>query len=116
MALRRITDFERVLVVEGYSDLLFFAEVLEHLECADRVFIQQFNGKSDLVEKLETFRACMAEAGFQAQSPAKGLVGSLLAIRNDEDPRLGPGARRGVFDLGQPGFDALRVFLAEFKP
>lgn len=50
-----IKDFDRVLLVEGYSDLLFYAEVLEVLGKQGTVFIKDFNGKSDLTSKLEAF-------------------------------------------------------------
>ncbi|HVK71618.1 MAG TPA: DUF3226 domain-containing protein [Polyangium sp.] len=47
---------ERVLIVEGYGDLLFYAEAIEKGSCNfPGVFIKHFNGKSDLVTKLETF-------------------------------------------------------------
>ena len=63
---------------------------------------------------VETFRDCMAQAGMAALSPAKGLVGSLLAIRNDDDPRLGPGARAGLFDFSHTGYEPLKEFLKGF--
>ena len=192
-----------VLIVEGYSDLLFYAEFLEALGRQAGVFIKHFNGKSDLATKLETFLtpqllatkqafgvivdadtspqaasaevakllsqltgqtvaagqwtvgkprvdlfvtpdgsangeietlvwhawsgdpvneeprrcvdqfvACMSKAGFTARSPDKGVVSALLAIRNDDDPRLGPGARAKVFDLERPEFSQLKQFLS----
>lgn len=44
----------RVLVVEGYSDLLFYAEVLESLGRLDGVFIKEMHGKDDLLAKLKS--------------------------------------------------------------
>ncbi len=199
----RLESRDRVLIVEGYSDLLFYAEVLESLGKHGQVFIKHFNGRPDLATKLETFltpqllatkqafgvvvdadtngqntaaefmklltrlsaqavtvgawtnskprvglfvtpdgksngeietlvwRAwssdpangqskkcigdfveCMASVGLKAQSPDKGLVSALLAIRNDEDPRLGPGARARVFDFSRPEFSQLKQFLS----
>jgi hypothetical protein len=200
----KLDQCERVLVVEGYSDLLFYAEVLEAVGKLDGVFIKHFNGREDLQTKLETFltpqlllskvsigivvdadasavkaatnlsslltkltgqtvvqsswttatprlgffiapdgtssgeietlvwRAwaddpgnakaqkcvetycdCMGKAGFHPQSPDKGLVSSLLAIRNDDDPRLGPGARaRNIFDFNRPEYKPLKDFLS----
>lgn len=202
----KLQDCTNVLIVEGYSDLRFYAEMLESLGKHGAVFIKQFNGKSDLMLKLEEFitpqllaektkiavivdgdnnpsgtftglqsklaqltgktvaaagswtggqpdigifvtpdgakngeietlvwdawsgdpanlpakkcveqyRDCMAAAGFVAQSPEKGLVSTLLAIRNDEDPRLGPGAQQRVFDFARPEFGNLLSFLAKF--
>ena len=51
--LRQIEDFDRVLVVEGYSDLRFYAEVLEHVERDSIISIKDFNGKEDLLLKLD---------------------------------------------------------------
>ncbi len=201
----KLENRDRVLIVEGYSDLLFYAELLEVLGKQDEVFIKPFNGKADLAVKLETFltpqvlaakRAigvivdadtsaantaseltklltrladqpvvlgawtkgkprvglfvtpdgnsdgeietlvwqawsadpangqprkcidefvgCMTRAGLKAQSPHKALVNALLAIRNDDDPRLGPGARAKVFDFNRPEFSPLKEFLSGF--
>jgi hypothetical protein len=63
---------------------------------------------------IEDFVSCMHVSNAVAQSPDKGLIGALLALRNDEDPRLGPGARANVFDLNSPHFQSLRQFLAGF--
>jgi hypothetical protein len=202
---RKIEDYEQVLVVEGYSDLLFYAEVLEELGAHEKVFIKELGGRTGLKAKLETlvnpgllnsksaiafivdadvapettrnslqgllsaitrqpvvdgqwsggkpkigllivpggnqageiedlvwdswasdtanaaekrcvegYISCMQSAGSTAHSPAKGLIGSLLAVKYDEDPRLGPGARRNVFKLGRPELQKLRDFLSGF--
>ena len=205
MAKPNIKDFDRVLCVEGYSDLHFYAEFLEDIG-KQGVFIEQFNGKADLIAQLdvlitpqllaekkrigvimdaddnpagtfigfqsalarltgqsvpaagmwthgtpriglfvapdagskgeietlvwrawsadganaaakqciETFTDCMQAAGQFAKSPDKGLLAALLAIRNDEDPRLGPGARANVFDFTRTEFAALSEFLSGF--
>jgi hypothetical protein len=202
----KLEDFTRVLIVEGYSDLHFYAEFLETLGKPNSVFIKAFNGKSDILVQLETFitpqllkekakiavivdadesaagaldsvrnkltaitgqtltahgtwtggtpdiglfvtpdglntgeietlvwqawsadpanaaaktcieqyRDCMAAAGRVAKSPDKGLLSTLLAIHNDEDPRLGPGAQKNVFDFERPEFAGLRAFFSNF--
>jgi hypothetical protein len=198
-------DYERVLVVEGYSDLLFYAEALECVHLDDKVFIHPFNGRADLNGQLESFFspgllsekthlgvivdadqdakgagsrfssalktltkqqvsvghwsvsiphiglwiapgdgnpgeieslvwrawssdpdnaaskacidafvACMGKNGLHAKSPDKGLINALLAIKNDEDPRLGPGARARAFDFSRPEFASLLEFLKGF--
>ena len=203
---RNIDDYDQVLVVEGYSDLHFYAEVLEKLAAHEKVFIQQLGGNALRNAKLETFVSpgllvsksaiafifdadtspkttrnslenllsritaqhvvdgqwsggkpniglfivpggdqegeietlvwnswasdaantaakrcvegyisCMQSTGATAHSPAKGLIGSLLAVKYDEDPRLGPGTRGNVFDLGRPELRKLRDFLAGFQ-
>lgn len=205
MAKPNIKDFDSVLCVEGYSDLLFYAEFLEDLGKTG-VYIADFNGKADLIAQLdalitpqllaektrigvvmdadgnpagtftsfqnalatltgqtvaapgtwtdgtprvglfvapdagsqgeietlvwrawsadeanapakaciETFISCMQADGHSAKSPDKGLLAALLAIRNDEDPRLGPGARANVFDFTRAEFAALSEFLSGF--
>ena len=50
---RQIEDYDRILVVEGYSDLLFFAEILEDLDAHETVFIKELGGKSWTRAKLE---------------------------------------------------------------
>jgi hypothetical protein len=205
MAERKIEEYGRVLVVEGYGDLLFYAEVLEAVGKHPQVFIKELGGKADLRRKLETlvtpallaakealafvfdadtkpdatraeleallsrltgqqvvdgkwtvgkprigllivpggnaqgeieslvwhswgsdpvnapqkkciedYVACMAGQNATAHSPDKGLIGALLAIKSDDDPRLGPGARTNVFDLHRPELKVLRDFLSGF--
>jgi uncharacterized protein DUF3226 len=199
----KLENYDRVLAVEGYSDLLFYAEVLEMVGKNDQVYIKEFNGRSDLDTKLETFLtpqllatkqsigvivdcdtngeqtarrfqtllsrltnqavtvgnwtvgpprvgflvvpdvsrtgeietlvwdawsndplnasakacvddyfACMDRMNLRCRSREKGLVSALLAIRHDEDPRLGPGTRAKVFDLSRPEFQNLSRFLS----
>ena len=202
----KIEDFQRVLVVEGYSDQLFYLAALKKLGKEGLVFVKEFGGKQNLRLKLETFVtaqlladkthiavivdadeepdgtivslrtrlteitkqeiaahgqwtagsprigffvapdaatpgeietlvwrawsadpnhaiekahieeyiANMKEAGRSARSPDKGLVGAMLAVLNDEDPRLGPGAREGIFDFTHPEFATLSEFLSGF--
>ncbi len=203
--LMKIEDFDRVLGVEGYSDLLFFAELLEEIGKHGRVFIKEIEGTFGLEKKLEAlispallsakkkigfifdadtdahstrnklqrllstltgqavkdgewtngvpqiglfivpggsvngeietlvwqswtsdpanagqrqcieqFIACMQNQQAKSRSADKAPVGALLAIRYDDDPRLGPGARANVFDLRRPEYDSLKTFLATF--
>ena len=195
---------KKVLVVEGYSDLLFYAEVLEYLGKHDQVFIKDLGGKKNLSLQLDLFLTpdllvsresigiivdadadalgtsqyvssalkkattvdvldgvwiganpklgffvapgngnagevetlvwqawskspqnlpakqcvdsylnCMNQIGFKAHSPDKGRISSLLAVRADEDPRLGPGARENIFDFSLAEFAPLRNFLSQ---
>lgn len=199
---RDLKDCSKVLAVEGYSDLHFYAEVLEHVGNFDAVYIQQFNGRTELLKKLEafltpdllaekesvgiildaddnapariqsissllqrlthrsiqhgtwstgepklgflvvpdgtnagyvetlvwkawaadpgnseakecveTYLSCMEQHNLRAKRPDKGRVSALLAVKNDEDPRLGPGARAKVFDFDRPEFAGLLQFL-----
>lgn len=200
-----IEDFDKVLVVEGYSDLRFYAEILEYVGLGNQVFIQEITNRAGLTVSLETllkpdilatkrmigvivdadnapsrnaqrleasltqicgqtvstgqwssktpriglwlapgggvageietlvwrswsndpansqtklcvenYIACMRSAGVVARSPDKGLVSTVLAVRNDEDPRLGPGAQARVFDFSRPEYSDLCQFLKGF--
>lgn len=58
----REKDYNRFLLVEGYSDLTFLAEMLEHLgigpsegQGATSVFIKEFSGKADLLDQIEAW-------------------------------------------------------------
>jgi hypothetical protein len=62
---------------------------------------------------IDDFISCMAKAGMKPKSPDKARIGALLAIKNDDDPRLGPGARANVFDFTRPEFEPLLRFLGE---
>jgi hypothetical protein len=64
---------------------------------------------------IESFVDCMGRSNHRPKSPHKGLVNSLLAIQNDEDPRLGPGARANIFDFLRPEFVPLLEFLKGFS-
>lgn len=65
-------------------------------------------------ESVLTHLAKMETAGWKSKSPDKGRIAAFLAAAYDEDPRLGAGAREGLFDFDDPGFDRLRKFLMEF--
>ena len=62
---------------------------------------------------IDSFISCMASLGITARSPDKGKIGALLAIRNDDDPRLGPGAQAGVFSFDRHEFAPLLDFLGQ---
>ncbi len=63
---------------------------------------------------VDAFEKCLARAGVRAKSPDKARLGAMLAFKNDEDPRLGPGARAKAFDLTRPELGGLRTFLEGF--
>jgi hypothetical protein len=64
---------------------------------------------------VESYVACMEKSGHGPKSVHKGLVNSLLALKNDDDPRLGPGARAKIFDFSRPEFVSLLAFLKGFE-
>ncbi len=65
-------------------------------------------------ESVLTHLATMESAGWAAKSPDKARISAFLAAAFDEDPRLGAGAREGLFDFNDPGFARLSKFLTEF--
>jgi hypothetical protein len=57
------------------------------------------------------FQQKMAGLGWKGGETDKGRIAAFLSAAHPEDPRLGPGAREGVFDLETPGLSRLRHFL-----
>src|SRR6266700_1355555 len=55
MAEWKIENFDRVLIVEGYSDQQFYKAMLKFLGNPDSVYIKEFGGKENLSIKLEDF-------------------------------------------------------------
>jgi hypothetical protein len=54
----------------------------------------------------------MQRHGATLKSPDKVRIGAMLAVHNEDDPRLGPGARRRIFDFNSPALAPLGQFLA----
>lgn len=88
----RLAECDRVLVVEGFDDLLFYAELLESLGNDGRVFIKQMGGKGNLTsEALEAFLSpplraekraigVIADADTSARGTAQSLASRLSAV------------------------------------
>jgi len=68
------------------------------------------SGRDSVLDHL----ARMEAAGWPAKSPDKARISAFLAAAFDDDPRLGPGAREGLFDFNAPGFSRLRDFFSGF--
>jgi|GEM_PF-800949 len=68
-----------------------------------------------LQECVEGFIACARGRGFPPKSVDKVRVGAALSLQNEDDPRLGPGARAGLFDLNAPELGPLCRFLAGMR-
>lgn len=66
-----------------------------------------------LADKVEQFVRDATPEPQQLPKPYKVRIGTMLAIRHTDDPRLGPGARDGVFDFAAPELAELRKFLSE---
>lgn len=66
-------------------------------------------GKESVLTYLTTME--QTNAKWKAKSPDKARIGAFLAAAYDEDPRLGPGAREGLFDFDDPSFVRLKNFL-----
>jgi hypothetical protein len=61
---------------------------------------------------IEKYIACMKGAGVEGKSPDKVRVGAMLAVHNDDDPRVGPGAQKRLFDFDSAALEPMRAFLA----
>ena len=205
MAQPKLHAYEHVLIVEGYSDLLFFAELCEWIFGQEVVYIKEMGGKGNLnaasleaflrpslldekkaigviadaddseanrvkslgqtllkvtgqqvqngswtngsprfgfyvvpgkdqtgeIETLvwqawgndsanaaiklcvDAYLECMEAQQKVPESIDKGRLSALLAVLNDEDPRLGPGARAKKFDFARPELKGLVQFLKD---
>jgi len=60
---------------------------------------------------IERYIQCVEASGARVQSRDKVRVGAMLAVHSEDDPRLGPGTQKKIFNLDAPEFDSLRVFL-----
>lgn len=99
---------ERILLVEGYSDLLFFAELFEHLGFGpNEVFIKDFGGKNNMTTAaLETF---LSPARLAEAKPIGLIVdadASLAGTRTSFEERLtkitGQPVQHGAWTKGSP--------------
>jgi hypothetical protein len=57
------------------------------------------------------FQQKMTGLGWKGGETDKGRIAAFLSAAHPEDPRLGPGAREGAFNLDTPGLSRLRRFL-----
>ncbi len=60
---------------------------------------------------VDDFIKCAADWGKNLKSINKVRIGAVLSVLNEDDPRLGPGARAKLFDFAAAEFCALREFL-----
>ena len=60
---------------------------------------------------VDDFVKCAADRGKRLKSIDKVRIGAVLSVLNEDDPRLGAGARAKLFDFGAAEFSALREFL-----
>ena len=66
-----------------------------------------------LSECVDSYLKCAQRSGQSLQSPDKVRIGTLLSVLNEEDPRLGPGARAKAFDFEAERLLPLRQFLGQ---
>jgi hypothetical protein len=92
----REKDCDRFLLVEGYSDLLFVAELLEHLGIgrqeggeARPCFVKEFQGKSDLLDQLEVWFTPLRLRKAKAIGIVLDADTSAVATRQSLVDRLG---------------------------
>jgi hypothetical protein len=68
-----------------------------------------------LRECVDGFVTCAEGKGVRLKSKDKVRIGAALAVQNEDDPRLGPGARARLIDLGAPALEPLCRFLAGMR-
>ncbi len=61
---------------------------------------------------IERYVDCVSSAGARLRSPAKVRVGAMLAVHNEDDPRVGPGAQARIFDFESAALAPMKAFLA----
>lgn len=115
----KLNQCDRVLIVEGYSDLLFYAEFLEHLGHLDGVFIEPFKGRSNVLkrETLETFLS----PGLLASKKAVGIIvdgnsnpgGAAQSLSDHLKAITGRDVNEGAWQNGEPN---LGFFVAPDPP
>lgn len=70
-------------------------------------------GNLQLSDTVEGFVKDVTPNDKPLAKPDKVRIGAMLSVRHTDDPRLGSGARAGVFDFASPAFADLRKFLGE---
>ena len=110
---RTLENCDKVLIVEGYSDLLFYVEVLKHVDRYDGVVIKPFNGRADLLKQLELFLSpeLLAEKEsvsiiVDADDNAAGIIQSLQSTLKKLTRR---DLEHGVWSEGEPKLGFLVV-------
>ncbi|MEI2746762.1 MAG: DUF3226 domain-containing protein [Ottowia sp.] len=111
----KLESCTRILVVEGYDDLLAYAEILEHVSNYDeKVFIKDMGGRSNIVTKLETFLSPALLAPGQkaaigvivdADKDGAGISRSLEVEAHEDHGTVGEGRR---MDRRPAAYRALR--------
>ena len=65
---------------------------------------------------VEDFICCSIQSGSRLQSVDKVRIGAALSVLNEDDPRLGPGARANLLDFDSAEFKPLCDFFSRLKP
>jgi hypothetical protein len=74
MAKPKLEKCKRVLIVEGYSDLLFYAELLEVIGNLDGVFIKEMGGKNMGGTTTESFLETFLSPSLVSEKAAVGVI------------------------------------------
>jgi hypothetical protein len=75
------------------------------------------NPKNDDLRKcVESFVDCSKNTNPKIGSFDKLRLGAALTVLNEDDPRLGPGARAKQFDFDSGSFTRIRDFFLKVKP
>jgi hypothetical protein len=108
----KLNACSKILLVEGYGDLLFYAEALEWLQRLDGVYIKECGG-SELVIKLEAF----LNPGLLAEKTSIGViadadinpVGNARKLETQLSRITGQEVINGAWTAGPPSIGLLIV-------
>jgi len=99
---------KRILIVEGYSDLLFCAEFLAHLGKLEGVYIKEFKGKSNVL-KRETLEDYLSQQRLAEMESIGILVdadenpsGTSCSLKDSLQAITGRSLSEGVWNEGVP--------------
>lgn len=71
---------------------------------------------SNLKKCVDEFIDCSRKGGLKLQSLDKVRIGAVLSVLNEDDPRMGAGARAKLFNFSSAQFSALTNFFLALRP
>lgn len=83
---------------------------IESLACAA---LAEKPAQTQLLDCVRGYLDCLSSRRIPLRSPDKVRLGAALAVLHEDDPRLGPAARAGVFDLEAACFQPFAQHLHE---
>ena len=109
---------DRILIVEGYSDLHFCAAFLQHLGKLEGTFIKEFRGRSNIL-KFDTLQTYLSPKLF-ADKKSIGILmdadlnaaGAIQSLKESLKRITGREVKEGEWNDESPGNARLGLFVA----